>query len=518
MDVLNGLLLSVVEVSISTGIIILILLLAAPFLKKRYASEWMYFIWIGLAVRLIIPFHFSLPVRPIEVTVPVQVPAYAALSAAEGAAPIVFRLEEKAVGVTVMDVAAMIWLAVSVGIILTHIGSYIRFRACIVKKGTYVEGGVIPGKLSALKKELGIRKSIPVIRYRDAASPMIVGFFRPLLVIPERMYSEEELFFVLKHELIHLKRHDILFKFLFMAARAVHWFNPAVALMGREADIEMELSCDEKVVFGMPYAERRAYTETLIASVGGGLKKTSRLTTQFYGGKRIMKKRFENILRQYAGRRGYLLLAAVICMTLAAGTMTGCAVIQTEFAEDSGRQTDTDGTETPPGEREDAGASAEEQKGGAAPGAEIVPSGQDPVQNGQAGQQAQGEQQQSNPGQTGAQNSGGRVPLSAEALEVSDVANKFARAYFEGDREEIQKYLADSYDEEIEVYTDADPKLSGMIGIKGVEDIEEAEIGDTLSVSMECSMAEAGEGFLYLTLEMVKQEDGWKIDFYGLEM
>lgn len=26
------------------------------------------------------------------------------------------------------------------------------------------------------------------------------------------------------------------------------------------------------------------------------------------------------------------------------------------------------------------------------------------------------------------------------------------------------------------------------------------------------------EGFLYLTLGMVKQEDGWKADFYGLEM
>lgn len=38
------------------------------------------------------------------------------------------------------------------------------------------------------------------------------GLLTPLT--PDCDYSEEELFFVLNHELIHIKRHDIYFKLL----------------------------------------------------------------------------------------------------------------------------------------------------------------------------------------------------------------------------------------------------------------------------------------------------------------
>lgn len=417
----------------------------------------------------------------------------------------------KAAGITVMDVAAVVWLAVSAGMMLMHLYSYFRFRARIVRKGSCVEEKLILEKLFILEEELGIKKSIPVIKCRDAASPMIIGFFRPLLVIPESTYGGEELFFMLKRELIHLKRHDTFFKLLFVAARAVHWFNPVVALLQRVGVIDMELACDEKVIVGMSHAERMVYTETLLAAVGGGPKKTKALTTQFYGGKKIMKMRFENILRRSAGRQGVFLLTAVICMTLAAGMMTGCAVTQTEFAEESGEQTGAEreagGQETLPGEAADE-AVQETLPGEAADEAvqETLP--------GETADAAGAAEVQDDVGTQGVE----RVALSAEAMEISEVATAFSMAYFEGDREEIREYLADSYDDEIEVYTDADRKLTGMIAVKGLEDIGAAEVGDTQSISLECSMADAGEGFLYLTLEMVKQEDGWKIDFYGLEM
>lgn len=92
-------------------------------------------------------------------------------------------------------------------------------------------------------------------------------------------------------------------------------------------------------------------------------------------------------------------------------------------------------------------------------------------------------------------------------------------AYFGKDQEVIREHLADSYDEDIEVYTDSElTGATGMTVLKGLEEIGTCEVGDTRTVSVEYSRAEMGEGFLYLTLGMVKQEDGWKVDFYGLEM
>ncbi len=522
MRLLNEILLSVIEISLSTGAAILILLLISPFLQKRYAAKWRYYIWIVLAVRLVVPYNINLPVRQIEMRIPVRMteaamsPAADAVNAAN-AMPAMSRPEERAASVTALDAAAVVWLVVFAGIILVHLCGYARLRARIVRRGIYVEDGLISEKLSVLRKELGIKRDIPAIRYRDAASPMIIGFFRPLLVIPDHRYNETELFFILKHELIHLRRHDTFFKFLFMAARAVHWFNPAIALMQRAAAVDMELACDERVIQGISYDRRKAYTETLMSSLDRQYKKTGLLTTQFCGGDRVMKRRFQNILGQSGRRRGFLLLAFVACMTLILGTMTGCAVTQTESSDSAKAQVDEGQTqgEQEISQQEDGFAPSEEQTDDTMSGSE------DAAKQDQAPDTSDEVRQQDGQAQTehaGEQGSDSQPPYSEDALEIMEVANALALAYFDGDQEKIRDCLADSYDGEIDVYTDAGPGLTGMISVKGVGDIKEAEIGDTQTVSVMFNMLDTGEGLRYLTLDLIKQEDGWKVEFYGLEM
>ena len=41
--------------SLSTGLIVLALIVLTPFLNKRYAVKWKYLIWIFLALRLLVP-------------------------------------------------------------------------------------------------------------------------------------------------------------------------------------------------------------------------------------------------------------------------------------------------------------------------------------------------------------------------------------------------------------------------------------------------------------------------------
>ena len=47
--------LSFLEISIPISLIIALLLLFTSFLNKRYAAKWKYWIWIVLALRLLIP-------------------------------------------------------------------------------------------------------------------------------------------------------------------------------------------------------------------------------------------------------------------------------------------------------------------------------------------------------------------------------------------------------------------------------------------------------------------------------
>lgn len=225
-----------------------------------------------------------------------------------------------------------------------------------------------------------------------------------------------------------------------------------------------------------------------------------------------MKKQFQNNLQQSDGKRGFFLLPLAICMMLALGMLTGCAAAQTETSQDTDLQADREQemNEQDALPQEPLDTIESEGKPDADSVAETETeemSGQDQAQSGLAGETEQ----------TDTQIPGEKMSLSEDALEIKDTVDAFAEAYFAGEKEEMGKYLADSYSGDIDIYSDADTKLVEIMELKGMEDIADAQTGDTHIVSLECNMAGTGEGLWYLTLEVVKQEEGWKILSYGME-
>lgn len=359
--------LSVLGISASVSTLILLLLLVSPLLQKRYASKWKYLIWCVLALRLIIPFGGSegnLTADILRQWKGQSVPAVEKTEEAAYAGPVPGRVivevpaqmteplyiqPEKSV--TALDIAAYIWAAGCLIYILVNIMSFYRYRRQIFRHGTVVKDVVILQQFLTCKRELGIRHTVPVMEFSGAASPMILGILKPVLVLPKERYSREELFFILRHELVHLKRKDLQSKFLFMMAGALHWFNPVVWLMQKEAAVDMELACDERVVQGTDLAGRKAYTETLLATLHKGCAKSTGLSTGFYGGKEIMKKRFQNILRKTGRKNGLYVFSCAVILALSAGTLAGCSIVKEKTEGAAGEA----GGESPMG-----GAAAEE--------------------------------------------------------------------------------------------------------------------------------------------------------------
>ena len=105
----------------------------------------------------------------------------------------------------------------------------------------------------------------------------------------------------------------------------------------------MELSCDERVTQGMGYAARKAYTETLFSTLHKQRAKKVFLSTGFYGGKEIMKKRFKNILTKKGKKNGVAVLIGVIILTVSLGTLVGCSIVK-EKSEDIPDQLETEDT------------------------------------------------------------------------------------------------------------------------------------------------------------------------------
>lgn len=111
--------------------------------------------------------------------------------------------------------------------------------------------------------------------------------------------------------------------------------------MRKEAAIDMELSCDERVTQGTSYAFRKAYTETLLSMLHKQYISKTVLSTQFYGGTKIMKKRFKNILVKNRKKNGIFILTGAVVLTISLGTLVGCSVANVpEQSESKVAQTD----------------------------------------------------------------------------------------------------------------------------------------------------------------------------------
>jgi TonB family protein len=99
---------------------------------------------------------------------------------------------------------------------------------------------------------LGIGRPVRALESPGAAVPMTWGTLRPVVLLPEaaRHWPAERLHAVVLHELVHVRRHDILAQLAAQAACCLYWFHPLVWLAARELRKERERACDDAVLSG----------------------------------------------------------------------------------------------------------------------------------------------------------------------------------------------------------------------------------------------------------------------------
>lgn len=348
---MKQLFLTVLGVSGGTTAVILAVLLFSTSINRRFTARWKYWIWIALAVRLLIPWNPSLTSSPAAVRVELPdaavdltlaAPASGQPSQGAGQTAPAGLAEETEPAVTAVELASWAWASGAVLFLGWQTAAYHGFRRRIFRWSRPVAAdGAVASALAQQKAELGVTETVRAVVCRRVASPMTFGFFRPVLVLPREDYAGEELAFILRHELTHCRRRDIWYKALMMAANAVHWFNPVVWWMAREAARDLELSCDAAVVSGADAGARRRYSEVILAGIRRESLIGTPLSTHFYGGKNTMKERFANILSAKKRRTGAVAFAAVLLCVALVGGLVACGAKSSESPSDSSSQSAT---------------------------------------------------------------------------------------------------------------------------------------------------------------------------------
>ena len=118
-----------------------------------------------------------------------------------------------------------------------------------------------------IKKELHIKRPVRFVGSEYYQSPITYGILYPTIIFPmgEHMENDDDCCeLLLRHELVHIRHHDLLIKFLGLLIVAVHWFNPFSYLMFSELTHLCEMYCDDTVIKGRGSDERYCYKELLL--------------------------------------------------------------------------------------------------------------------------------------------------------------------------------------------------------------------------------------------------------------
>lgn len=362
---LEDILMTAIEISLTTSIAIVAVLIISKISEGKFSAKWRYWIWLLIAARLVLPFNIEFPSAPIKVSVPkyemivtktpeeniYEIPAEIPLEETPvqentvpeenpPKAPVFNPLPEETPAkeeklswnFTVLYALGIIWILVGIAVFCYNLFSYLRFVKILSPWNRKVEDEYILELFEEAKIITGTEKDIPLFENRLIKSPMMIGFFSPRVVLPAEELSENEYRMVFRHELTHNRRHDLWYKLLLVLAVSLHWFNPFVKMLCKAAEDDIEISCDEAAVRSEDKAFREEYCQTVLKVMRRGQNAPMVLSTSFYGGAKVLKKRFSAVLNETV-RKGTVLMVAAIIITAVCGTLIACSVEEKPEAE-----------------------------------------------------------------------------------------------------------------------------------------------------------------------------------------
>lgn len=141
--------------------------------------------------------------------------------------------------------------------------SWIYYRTSQIRRSAY-ERTVPPALAHAAEtcRHLFSIPPVPLLCSEEIASPSIVGWRNPILLVPVNFFiddiSEEDAISALSHEMAHIRRHDFLLNLLYELVSVPSCVHPATALIKTRIAQTRELACDEMAVRLLPSGKQYA--------------------------------------------------------------------------------------------------------------------------------------------------------------------------------------------------------------------------------------------------------------------
>lgn len=329
---LDRLFMQVLDMSRAASIVILCVL-AARLLLRRAPKVFSYALWAVVLLRLLCPVtletkvavvpelrstaaQYTLADQPISFAGATQAAAEAAYSAVTGGSGMAAAPESAPRPVQQIETERRDGQGAAATVTADRWEVWILFGKYVWCAGVALLAAYSAVSFLRLKRRL--REAAPLrdnIYLADSiGSPFVLGLLRSKIYLPSTL-SLRERGYIIRHEQVHIRRLDPLWKALGFLALCLHWFNPLVWLAFILAGRDMEMSCDEAVMRTLESDIRADYSASLL-SLATGRRIIAGTPLAF--GEGDPRRRIRNILRWRQPRRWISVLAALLCVAVTA--------------------------------------------------------------------------------------------------------------------------------------------------------------------------------------------------------
>ncbi|MCH5342523.1 MAG: hypothetical protein J1E64_00690 [Acetatifactor sp.] len=163
-----------------------------------------------------------------------------------------------------------VWIGSSCVVMLLYYLHYLWFRRKCILKVTPVSEPWILECIQKAMEETRLQKRYPVhfLYYNeDIKEPFVIGFRKPILLLPTMKYEREVLPLIFLHECYHIRHRDTLYKLFMIFLQSLMWFQPFMYLLKAVSFLDVEVACDEAVVEGKDMETRKAYSMALLRNL-----------------------------------------------------------------------------------------------------------------------------------------------------------------------------------------------------------------------------------------------------------
>jgi hypothetical protein len=199
------------------------------------------------------------------------------------------------------------------------------------------------GLARQLGSRLGLRREVGVFISGRVVEATVVGFLRPIVLLPLAWLSElppDVLEAVLAHELAHVRRHDLWINLAQRLVETLLFFHPCIWWVSERLRLEREMCCDDLAVAvtGRP----GVYAETLeLVALRRRSAQAPFLATAFGGKRMSLLRRVRNVLGQEPPQGGRWWPVGIVALLLVSGFAAATVDVNSKlWAQDDAQDND----------------------------------------------------------------------------------------------------------------------------------------------------------------------------------